>query len=581
MKKIYLISTIACLMAMVSCEDFLTRLPKDRLTPETYFTTEMECQLYTNEFYTILPGGSSIYGEEVDCIIPLGLSSEVIGNRTVPATAGTWNWEKLRDINFFLEHSGQCKDETVRNRYVGLARFFRAYFYFEKVKRYGDVPWVDTPIAAEDETLYRGRDDRKTVMQHVLEDIDFAIGNLPSAKNVYSVTRWTALALKSRIFLFEGTFRKYHGLGDWEECLAEAVSAAETFVKTSGYTIYAEGVQPYRDLFASLKAEQTEIILSRAYAANLGLVHDVNGRYTSVSMGRPGVAKDVVNMYLMKDGTRFTDREGFRTMNFVEETKDRDPRLAQTIRTPGYKRVGGSIPVAPDMAATMTGYQIVKYVGEVKYDSYNSSENDLPIFRTAEVFLNLAEAKAELGTLTQADVDATVNRLRKRVGMAELGMDEANASPDPYLSDPVTGYTGVTGPNAGVILEIRRERTVELIAEGFRYWDIMRWKAGKRFERPFYGMYFPGAGEYDLDGNGTVDYVIYSGTKPKEQAGIVYVSLNEANLSPEGYITCHSDITRKFDESKDYLYPIPTRDIILTSGTIKQNPNWEDGLSFE
>lgn len=567
--------------AMVSCSDFLTRVPQDRLTPQTYFTTETECRLYTNEFYTILPGGADIYSEEADYIIPLSLSREVIGNRTVPATAGTWNWEMLRDINFFLEHSDQCKDAVTRNQYVGLARFFRAFFYFEKVKMYGDVPWVDTPLSADDEALYKGRDDRKTVMRNVLEDIDFAIANLPSQKSVYTVTKWTALALKSRIFLFEGTFRKYHGLGDWEECLGEAVSAAETFVKSSGYTLYSQGENPYRDLFASLNSDNTEIILSRAYAAGLGLVHDVNGRYTSLSMGRPGLAKDVVNMYLMKDGSRFTDKPGYNTMTFVEETKDRDPRLAQTIRTPGYKRIGGTVTVAPNMAATMTGYQLVKYVGESKYDSYKSSENDLPIFRAGEVYLNLAEAKAELGTLTQDDIDATVNRLRGRVGMAGLDMAAANGNPDPYLSDAVTGYAGVSGANAGVILEIRRERTVELIAEGFRYWDIMRWKAGKRFERPFYGMYFPGAGEYDIDGDGKTDYVIYSGAKPTEMEGIVYVSLAEANLSPEGYLTCHSDIARKFDESKDYLYPIPTKDIILTSGTIKQNPNWEDGLSFE
>ncbi len=580
MKYIYYLAMLS-LLAMVSCEDFLTRVPKDRLTPESYFTTETECRLYTNEFYTILPEGASIYYEDVDYIIPLGLSSEVIGNRTVPATAGTWNWDMLRSINFFIGHSGQCRDEVVRARYVGLARFFRAYFYFEKVKRYGDVPWVDTALSADDESLYRGRDDRKMVMQKVLEDIDYAIENLPAEKNVYCVTKWTALALKSRIFLFEGTFRKYHGLGDWEDCLKESVAASETFMKTSGYRLYAEGEQPYRDLFTLLKSDDTEIILSRAYGAALGLVHDSNGRYTSVSMGRPGLAKDVVNMYLMKDGTRFTEKAGYKTMDFIEETKDRDPRLAQTIRTPGYKRIGSGISVAPDMASTMTGYQIIKYVGESKYDSYKSSENDLPVFRTAEVYLNLAEAKAELGTLAQADVDATVNMLRQRVGMALLDMEAVNSDPDRYLMDPVTGYTGVEGPDTGVILEIRRERTVELIAEGFRYWDIMRWKAGKRFERPFYGMYFPGAGEYDLDGNGTIDYVIYSGAKPQEQQGVVYASLAEANLSPEGYITCHGDIARKFDESKDYLYPIPTKDIVLTSGAIRQNPNWEDGLSYE
>lgn len=570
-------------LAACSCDDFLTRLPKDEITPETYFTSETECQLYTNEFYTMFPGGADIYAETDDYIIPVELSEAVIGNRVVPATSGSWNWDRLRDINFFLQHSGQCKDNAVRLRYEGLARFFRAYFYFEKVKRYGDVPWLDVPLNAEDESLYRGRDDRKTVMKHVLADIDFAISNLPADHDIFRVTKWTALALKSRIFLFEGTFRKYHNLGDWEECLKEAVSAADIFIKTSGYSLYKTGAYAYRDLFTALESDKTEIILSRSYSSALGLVHDSNGRYTSTTMGRPGLAKDVVNMYLMKDGSRFTDKPGYNTLTFEEECKDRDPRLAQTIRTPGYTRIGGSTQLAPDMAATMTGYQITKYVGSSQYDSYNTSENDLPLFRTAEVYLNLAEAKAELGTLIQDDLDQTVNMLRSRAGItAKLDMSAANADPDDYLLSPETGYAGVTGANTGVILEIRRERTVELIAEGFRYWDIMRWKAGKRFERPFYGMYFPGVGEYDLDGNGSIDFVIYEGEQPSAQEGVVYRSLSEASLSggTSGYITCHKDIERHWDETKDYLYPVPTDDIVLTNGAITQNPGWEDGIDY-
>ena len=582
MKHRYYLILMLGMPAAVSCDDFLTRLPQDQLTPETYFTTETECQLFTNEFYNLLPGGDGVYGETDDYIIPLELSNEVIGNRTVPSTSSAWNWDRLRDINFFLQHSNQCEDENVRLEYEGLARFFRAYFYFDKVKRFGDVPWVDRPLAAEDSELYKGRDDRKVVMQHILEDINFAIDSLPSAKNVYRVTRWTALALKSRIFLFEGTFRKYHGLGDWESCLDEAISAGEIFVNTSGYTLYTTGDTPYRDLFTLLESDQSEIILSRAYTSAIGLVHDSNGRFTSISMGRHGIAKDVVNMYLMSDGTRFTDKSGFETMDFYEECQDRDPRLAQTIRTPGYTRLGRSVQLPPDMAATMTGYQIIKYVGESRYDSYNTSENDLPIFRTAEVYLNLAEAKAERGTLTQADLNVTVNRLRARAGMPSMNMAAANADPDEYLMSETTGYTGVTGENTGVILEIRRERTVELIAEGFRYWDIMRWKAGKRFEREFHGMYFDGPGEYDLDHDGSVDFVIYEGSAPEQEEGVVYRSLAEANLSEgnRGYLTLHSDIERHWDEDKDYLYPIPTDDIVLTGGAIKQNPGWEDGIDY-
>lgn len=571
------------LFTLTACEDFLVRKPKDELSPDTYFRTETECQLYTNNFYTILPAASDFYQEEDDYIIPKSLSSKVVGNRTVPTTVGTWNWVMLRQINFFLAHSHQCEDSRVREKYEALARFFRAYFYFEKVKRYGDVPWVDEPIDANDKSLYRGRDSRETVMEHVLDDIDFAIENLPSGKDVFRATKWTALALKSRIFLFEGTFRKYHGLQGWEECLQEAADAASKFIKESGYGIYKSGNTPYQSLFTLAESDRSEVILTRAYKQSLSLVHGANEVFTSTSSTHAGLAKDVVNMYLMSDGSRFTDKPRYNVLSFYDETQDRDPRLAQTIRTPGYTRMGETELLAPNMAAVTTGYQPIKYVCEKKYDSYQSSENDMPVFRAAEVYLNYAEAKAELGLLTQEDLDISVNKIRARVSMPALNMDETNASPDPYLLDAKTGYPNVAKTEyTGVILEIRRERTVELILEGFRYWDLMRWKEGKRFERTFYGMRLDGVGEYDLDKNGSVDFVVYEGTAPSMIQGVAYKELSELNLSENGNIVLHADIIRTFDESKDYLYPIPTEDIVLTQGVVKQNPGWDDmdGLDF-
>jgi hypothetical protein len=574
------------LLALTACEDFLTRRPKDELSPDTYFKTETECQLYTNNFYTILPAATDFYQEDDDYIIPNSLSTKVIGNRVVPTTSGTWNWNMLRQINFFLSRSHQCEDNDVRERYEALARFFRAYFYFEKVKRYGDVAWVDEPIDANDKTLYRGRDPRAMVMEHVLEDIDFAIENLPSGRDVYRVTKWTALALKSRIFLFEGTFRKYHGLQGWEDCLKESAAASLKFINESGYGIYKSGTTPYQSLFTLADSDRSEVILTRAYKQSISLVHDANGAFTSTTSSRNGLAKDVVDMYLMSDGSRFTDKPRYNAMDFYAETQDRDPRLAQTIRTPGYTRMGDTELLAPNMAAVTTGYQPIKYVCEKKYDSYQTSENDMPVFRTAEVYLNYAEAKAELNEqLTQGDLDISVNKIRARVSMPPINMAQANADPDPYLLDKTTGYPNVSKcANTGVILEIRRERTVELILEGFRYWDLMRWKEGKRFERPFYGMRLDGVGEYDLDRNGTVDLVVYEGDAPATAQGVVYKSLSELNLSSEteGNIVLHEDIIRTFDESKDYLYPIPTEDIVLTQGVVKQNPGWDDmdGLDF-
>ena len=577
---ILFLATIAC----VSCEDMLDFQPKDRLSPDTYFRTETDCELWTNNYYTVFPSAEGVYSEPFDVIVRDVLADEISGVRKPMPTDGNWKWTKLREMNFFLSRSSQIEEESVRLRYEGLTRFFRAYFYFEKVKRYGDVPWVDKPLSSDDNELYKGRDSREFVMEKVMEDIDFAIANLPEKQDVYHVTRWTARALKSRIALFEGTFRKYHGIDGYEKYLQECVTASEPFLN-GPYNIYTTGSTPYQDLFTSQNAIGTEIILARAYTSAIsGMTHDVNGHLTGATMGRPGMTRNAVNMYLMRDGSRYTDQPGYATKTFADECKNRDLRMAQTIRTPKYKRIGGNKELAPDLSRSTTGYQLIKYLTEEKYDANKASTNDMPLFRLAEVLLNYAEAKAELGTLKQDDLNKTIKPLRSRAGLPELDMEEANENPDPYLSSPETGYANVTGANKGVILEIRRERTLETPMEGLRYWDIMRWKEGKRFEKPIEGLYFAGTGEYDLDGNGTVDVYIYdSETAPGNKADVLYLKLGTDIVLSEktsGNLLAHSTTHRIWNEERDYLYPIPTDDRVLTQGAISQNPGWDDGLPF-
>lgn len=160
--------------------------------------------------------------------------------------------------------------------------------------------------------------------------------------------------------------------------------------------------------------------------------------------------------------------------------------------------------------------------------------------------------------------------------MPALNLANANANPDPYLSTGEYGFPNVTGPNKGVILEIRRERTVELMMEGFRYYDIMRWKAGKLFEKPFLGMYFSRLGNFDLDNNGTIDVCLYQGTKPSSTASIFLEVGKDIILTEgdKGYIEVHGNIHRVFREDRDYLYPIPSEEINLSNNILKQNPNW-------
>ncbi len=569
------------LMALFSgCnDDFLERYPLSELAPENYFQSENELKTYTNSFYNALPVALDIFYNSpyyADDDARTTVHDEIRGVRVVPTTGGGWTWTELRRINFFLENSSKCEDKSVVAKYNGLARFFRAYFYFQKIKRFGDVPWYDTTLSVDDEGLFKARDSRTVVFDKMLEDIDFSIANLDVTKSGQLITKWTALALKSRMCLFEGTFRKYHGLEGWERILDECIKASEELMTKSGYGIYTSSHQSaYQDLFIQEEPLVKEMILARQYSPEIPFVHSVNFYTLSASYGRPGVLRSVVNSYLMKDGSRFTDIPNYKTMQFYEETQNRDPRLSQTIRTPGYKRIGETVTSVPDFSTCITGYQYVKFVLEPKFDTGNCT-NDMPIFRYAEVLLNYAEAKAEKGTVSQSDIDKSIKLLRDRVGMPNLNVAFANATPDPYLERE---YPNVSkGINKGVILEIRRERRIELIREGFRWDDLLRWKEGKRLERVFYGMYFPGIGTYDLDRDGKIDLEIYSGKKPTTVPGRQYQKIGELvleNGEAGGQIITNPTVEKHWTEGKDYFYPIPTQERQLNQN-LTQNPGWDD-----
>lgn len=593
MKNLYYISIVCTIFSIVSCN--LNEFPKDKLAPENYFNTEDELRTYTNTFYQQnLPSASAIYSEGADLIICTTLQEEVSGTRVVINDGGEWDtgsWNPLTYINTYLHYSGRCANTSIRNRYDGVARFFRAYFYFQKVKRFGDVPWYDDIIGSDNSALYKERDPREYVMQKILLDIDFAIANLPTTKSVYEITTWTALALKSRICLFEGTYRKYHNIPDSEKYLRSCAEASEFFINNSPYRIYTSGDTPYRDLFAAKNATTTsdEVILARDYDKGLNIVHNANHYTLSSTYGMPGVNKKLIDSYLMKDGSRFTDNINYTKLEFYDEMQNRDPRLTQTVRGPGYRRIGGTKILGPDFASSTTGYNLIKWVSDETQDGYNNSFNDIIIFRAAEIYLNFAEAKAELGTITQADLDKSILPIRNRVKMPNIKLEVANANPDPFLSSKKTGYTNVTGPNTGVILEIRRERTIELVDEGHRYYDMIRWKEGKRFEEEFNGMYFTPfeAGKnyrvYDFDGNGVhseLDICLYTDTKPSVPGVNTFIKIGDKfNLTDKagGNIIVHDtkNEPRKWREDRDYLYPIPLSQILLNNN-IKQNPKWDE-----
>lgn len=586
MKKIIIPILSLSLTALLfsGCDkDYLNQPPKDRLDASQFFNTATDLEVYTNDFYDMLPDYhlyDATYGlSAADNIVSLIEPAQVIGTRLVPPQRGTggWTWTDLRSINFFLQHYEKCPDEQAKLKYGGIARFFRASFYFDKVKMFGDVPWYNEVLNAGDSALYKPRDPRTLVMDSVLADINYAIDHIPAEIQLNRITKYTALALKVRICLYEGTFRKYHtelGLqqtaGQW---LQEAADAAQQLMASKAYTLYTAGGPSvcYRDLFARNDQDATETILARDYNPTYGR-HTLAYLMTSPTQGAWGATKDFVNSFLMKDGSRFTDIPGYDTLGFYAEMQNRDPRLTQSVGGPDFTVYGESTPEPVNLNITTTGYRVIKALPTRDQWGSSSSYNDIILFRYAEVLLNYAEAKAEMGTLTQADLDASVNLLRDRVGMPHTDLLYDNAHPDTYLA---AEYPHVSGANMGVILEIRRERRIEMFDEGLRWDDLMRWKEGKKFEQPMLGIYFSHLGSFDFNGDGKPDVYVYQGSPSGAPAGVsstINVQQRPLTNGTSGNLFPYRDkIT--FEEPKDYYYPIPQEELLLNKSLV-QNPGW-------
>lgn len=603
--KLYKIAlcAAAAVIGLSACDDQLDLTPKDRITDADYFKTETDLKLFTNPCYNNLLDAET-YDDQNDLVVRTTLSKEMRGgsDRDMPKKGeGGWSWGTLRRINILLERADACPDKVAVAKYKAVARFFRAYFYFDKIRRFGDVPWYDRELGSADADLYKARDSRELVMTKMIEDIDNAIEILPDrtqeSSAPYRVTKDAALALKAHFCLFEGTYRKYHNLNleghDYEYYLDLAAKAAEEVITRGRYKVYKTGNpdKDYVNMFCAENANSDEYILAVKYDYEMKVRHNATGQVFSGTQGSPGLTRKMICNYLMKDGTAFTDRSGWQEMDFVTETKDRDPRLAQTVRTPGYKLPGQTDITAPNLTMTTTGYQLAKFVqnpndngGQVNRNDMSSC--DLPIIRYAEVLLDFAEAKAELGTLVPGDLDKSVNLLRDRVGMPHMDMAKANANPDRFLSSAEYGYPNVTGTNKGIILELRRERAVEMILESSRWYDLMRWKAGYCINQPITGMYFPRPGEYDLSGTGKTDHYVYTDdmTEPAGlPADVIKIKIGEGlplTAGNKGYFDFHGKVSRTpFNEERDYLYPIPPADRSLNKN-LTQNPGWVDGLSF-
>lgn len=587
--------TVFAALFLFSCnDDYLERYPLDEVSLETFFNTENDLAVYNNRIYDQARNDNEVpilwaHDDGFDSHRYSFWHAEGMSDNTAPThgrhtryqqiragkhqipSGPQWfgyrngGWSFIRTINIGLANYDRAKiSEAAKNKYKAEARLFRGWFYADKVSKFGDAPWLDKELNIDSEELYASRTPREEVMNNVLDDLNFATTWLPDdwgdGGGPGRLNRYAALLVKARVCLFEGTWRKYHGGSGADMWLQEAAAAAKEVMDSGAYELYSTG-DPAHDYNAIHRIPDDltgvpEVMYWRRYERGIFTNH-VQSYHRGYN---GGATKNFVEDYLCTDGRPIILADGSTNPLYqgdaqIEDVfENRDPRLRQTILHPddvdyyGYGNFDGrDYPRLVGMSGGQrinTGYHIIKvFENGAAYATYNTSQTPAIILRYGEVLLIYAEAKAELGTITQADLDMSINLLRDRVGMPHLTMD--------VEMDPRYANDGVSA----LISEIRRERRIELFMENnARYDDLRRWKQGKKLEQKDYGLRWDAAAQARY-----VDATVQSSMVD----GVPYIDVYKG-----------TDFDNPvFDESKHYLWPIPLS-AIAQNPNIKQNPGW-------
>ena len=589
--KIYILTLV--IVTFSGCiKDTLNQKPTLSFFEENSFETFDLTKIYAFGLYNAFEGYAlGPINTEFNGDLVMRNSTETgsawLWNRVeIPVTSSIWNFENNRRINIMLKNIETSKMTAEEiNHWKSIGYFFRAYDYYAKISAYGDIPWIDKVVtdSADDPLLYAERTPRDVVADNMLNDLLFAEANIfePGTHGLPAnyVGANAVRALISRFGLFEGTWRKYHGLTDAQKYLKASADASKKLIDEN------IGLHPnYDEVFNSESLEGVKgIILYKDYRHTV-LTHILTSRHKN-SAGNWDMTKAGADLYLLKDGmTRWKSPLFSTDKNAYDEFRNRDRRMLYTIVPPyRVKKVSGNpktfthtanaadreyidlvatfsdpthkelpsrnwagnvSPVSPHFRdfnegsgfnVSRTGYFIFKYYNRF-HDIQNSDFSDAPIFRMGEVLVNYAEAKFELGEFDQTIADITINKLRARGEVAHLEIASIDADFDP-TRDP-----GVDP----ILWEIRRERAIELMFEGFRFDDLRRWKKMDYAAKEKLGRWVDPAklGNAIKTQNGEAPgYIVKFGTPPP---------------FPEHY----------------YLYPVPSNEIVLNP-KIAPNPGWE------
>lgn len=567
----------AILLTMGACDKFLDRPPLDTITDQELSFSRTEMELYSNKYYGSFQtfNGYDLGIFELDNASDNMVSGDynynarLAGTVTVPSAGGGWDWTAIRGINFFLANYHITKEApALVNPYIGEMYFWRAWYYFDMMKAFGDLPWYNQPLGTESEELYAERISRSIIADSILADLDKAITLLPEKGQAVQgrLHRDVASLFQSRVALYEGTWEKYHagtpfGVqgGQPDRYFRKAVAALEGMIQSQTYQIGHAGAseEDYRQLFNQTDlANNPEVLLWRKYDRALDVYHFAQN-YFGVSDKNTGLSKSLVESYLCTDGLPISLSLKYQGDHTIKDVvANRDPRLAQTMYTSGKPRVvisGDTVSkfTVPDMTLesrlrNTTGYQLYKGVDPAADHTAGDITASI-IFRYAEALLNYAEAKAELGECDQTVLDQTVNQLRNRVEMPAL-----------------TATVGFVDPNwdfpelSGLLNEIRRERRVELACEGYRFDDLMRWAATHLIQRPMLGAKMQ---QYEAIKN-QFNPILDPSAIPTNNQG--YIAPHWNSPARDGW---------QFDPEAHYLSPLPQRELTLNPA-LRQNPGY-------
>ena len=562
MKRLFIIGAVAATMGLVSCDDTVTKDPLDEFVNNSeYWSNTVNLDNQCNRLYELYLGygnaGSpgwyyfkSLSDDQANATFDTWTFTNV------PASSGTWSgaWEEVRGMGYIMDGLKKSSlDAETKAYYEGIVRLNRAWQYYQLVRMYGNVPWVATALDPSDPIVYGERTDRDVIMDSVLNDLNFANKVITGTTK----TTWNngmVNAMKADICLYEGTFCKYRTAADngkaadadrANKYLNECITACNA-VFAHGYTLAPD----YKANYSSTDLESNdEMIFVKSYVKDLFAHSTID--YTSSSSNQNGITKDAFDSFLFLDGKPLAstsldksdaaelDAEG--NVSISKALSVRDKRLAAIVDPClGFKGYGWTRVEGAKMTSA-TGYTIGKFDDPAAFELYyrqniGTNYTDAPIFWLAPVYLAYAEAKAELGTIAQSDLDNTINKLQARAGLPAMTTAPA--------ADPANDM-GVSN----LIWEIRRCRRCELMLDNWsRYWDLIRWHQLDK-----------------LDTNKNPDILL--------GANVGNIPNLEVDINADGYIIASQNASRVY-EAKHYLYPIPSTQITLNPN-LGQNPGWK------